>query len=379
VADYYFLTAVAALGGLGGSVEKLDAFCARNPGFAGGRILHAKLQVERNAYDEAAQELAALHGEWGDPEQLAATRVEVDLLRAKPEEAQRVLREARAEGVASPDFDELDQLVVHVLRGPNFPKRFEQKSPHFVLATDIDNDTARDSLKVLEESYSICAKVFGQSDAFAHPFPVWFFSGRAGYVDYAGRESKLAHSTAGMYSGLFKHLLVWNQPDRGETARTLRHEATHQYLDLLGYHVPVWFNEGLAVYVELIASSRKADLTEGAIDRGFVNELYRKEGVIPLKQFVTIGPTSFYKYASVTYPEAWALVHFLRHGTPPPRGATAADPAPQEVNARIMAALQKRLAPHEVVERAFAGVDLERFQKSFFAHVDELRAAADRR
>jgi hypothetical protein len=306
--------------------------------------------------------------------------VQVQLLRAKPEEAQRVLREARAEGVTSPEFDELDELVVHLLRGPNFPRRFEQKSTHFALVTDIDHDTARASLKLLEESYAICSKVFGESDAPARPFPVYFFSGRTGYIEYAGRASKMAHSTAGMYSGLFKHLLVWNQPDRGETARTLRHEATHQYLDLLGYRVPVWFNEGLAVYVELIASSSKADVKEGAVDRGYVDALYgNKAGVIPLKQFTTIGPSSFYKYASITYAEAWALVHFLRHGDPPRGAATPADPAPQEVNARLMAALQQRVAPHEVIVRAFQGVDLDRFQKRFLDHIEQLRAEADRR
>jgi hypothetical protein len=378
--EYLFLEALARLGALSRFGERLDAFCARNPAFADGLYLHARMQIERDALDDAARELTALHGKLGDPALVAVDLVHVQLMRAQPEEAQKVLREARAEGATSPEFDELDEMVVHILRGPNFPKRFEQKSPHFTLVTDIDNDTARASLKWLEESYAICSKVFGASDATARPFPVYLFSGRASYIEYAGKTTKLAHSTAGMYSRLFKHLLVWNQSEHDETTRTLRHEATHQYLDLLGYRVPVWFNEGLAVYVELIASGSKADLKGGAVDRVMVDSLVRNHELIHLKDLIAITPDDFYGHAQVTYPEAWALVHYLRHGEAPGGAAPASgEISPREVNARLMAALQERVAPHEVVKRAFAGVDLARFEARFLEHLDELRAEADKR
>lgn len=379
VAEYLTLETLERVGGLSVAAELLDAFIARNPGFLEGHYLHARLQVDRVALDDAARELSALRGKYDDPGRLAVDLVEVELLRGQPEEAQRVLREARAAGASSPEFDELDRTVVHVLRGPDFTRRFEQKSPHFTLATDIDNDTARASLKNLEESYAICAKVFGASDAPARPFPVYFFSGQTSYAEYAGAKSKMAHSTAGMYSPLYKHLMVWNLPERVDVAKTLRHEATHQYLDLLGYRVPVWFNEGLAVYVEFIASSSKADLKGGAVDRAYVERLFKRESpLIPIKQFISIGRSDFYDHAAITYPEAWALVHFLRHGDAPSK-PTNEDPAPQEVNARLMAGLQQRLAPHDVVRSAFDGVDLVRFEERFVDHITGLRSQVEKK
>ena len=379
VGDYLSFATLAAVGALSLVADRLDEFCARNPDFVEGRYLHARVQIERMALDDAEKELTALQGRYDDPGRLAADLVDVELLRGHPEEAQRILREARAAGATSPDFDELDRTVVRVLRGPDFAKRFEQKSPHFTLVTDIDNDTARAALKNLEESYAICSKVFGESDAPAKAFPVYFFSGQTGYAEYAGAKSKMAHSTAGMYSSLYKHLMIWNLPERVDISKTLRHEATHQYLDLLGYRVPVWFNEGLAVYVEFIASSSKADLKGGAVDRAYVERLFGPEAkLIPLKQFVSIGHGDFYDHASVSYPEAWALVHYLRHGAAP-SGASKEDPAPQEVNARLMTGLAQRLAPQETVRRAFDGVDLSLFEKHFLDYVSDLRRQAEKK
>src|SRR5262249_57585851 len=118
--------------------------------------------------------------------------------------------------------------------------------------------------------------------------------GQPGQGGSAGPYPKLAHSPAGMYSPLFKHLLVWNLPDRAEISRTLRHEATHQYLDMLGYHVPVWFNEGLATYVEYIASSNKSDVKSGTVNAPMVRRLVEHPSdVVPLSKFIHYGPPSF--------------------------------------------------------------------------------------
>jgi tetratricopeptide (TPR) repeat protein len=379
VADYLRFDALLRLGALDREAGALDPFIARNPDFAAGLYFHARLQYERFALDDAARELAALHGRLPDPGVLASDRVQVELQRGRPEEAQRILREARAEGVTSPEFDDLDQTVVHLLRGPEFAKRSGLESPHFAVATDLGVAAARDALKVLEESYAICSKIFGESDAPARPFPVYLFASQAGYAAYVGKQSTRAHSTVGMYSKLFKHLMVWNQTENGETARTLRHEATHQYLDLLGYRVPVWLDEGLAVYVELIASGRKADVGGGAVDPVWLAMLTKHRSELrPVADFVATTPDAFYDRGEASYSQAWALVHFLRHGAAPAGAATSDDPAPQEVNSRLMAALRERVAPQDVFRRAFDGVDLAKFDGRFLDHVVHLRAPPTR-
>jgi hypothetical protein len=395
VRDYYQLRANAEMGSLGDEAERLDAFVKRNPDFASGLYFHACLQMESYAFEDAAREFAALRGKYEPADELLERLALVDLLRGKREEAQQVLRDARAAGTSSPKLDALEQVFVHLQRGPNFPRRFEQESQHFALATDLDNDTARASLRVLEESYAISEQVFGRSEGPAVRFPVFLFSGQTGYVEFAGTYSKMAHSTAGMYSPVFKHLLVWNLPDRAEISRTLRHEATHQYLDMLGYHVPVWFNEGLATYVEYIASASPTDVKSGAVNAPMVRGLLeQKRDAIPLARLIHYGPSQFYGRASITYAEAWAFVHFMRHASTFAGGggsssgvgggggaaasssaAGAADPAPEEIHRRLIAALKDKATPEEVVRRAFDGVDMNRLQDRFWQHVAAMEAS----
>lgn len=394
VRDYYQLRASSEMGSLGDEAERLDAFVKRNPEFVCGLYFHACLQMERYAFDDAARELAALRGKYEPADELLGRLALVDLLRAKPEEAQQVLRDARAAGTSSPKLDGLEQVVVHLQRGPNFPRRFEQESQHFSLATDLDNDTARASLRVLEESYAICEQIFGKSDGPTVRFPVYLFSGQTGYVEFAGTYSKMAHSTAGMYSPVFKHLLIWNLPDRAEISRTLRHEATHQYLDMLGYHVPVWLNEGLATYVEQIASSNRSDVKGGTIDAPMVRGLLEHQrDAIALSRLVHYGPSQFYARASITYAEAWAFVHFMRHasafatgggsgsgaggggGAAGSKSAAAPDPSPEEIHRRLIAAMKEKVTPEELVRRAFDGVDMNRLQARYWEHVTAMEAS----
>jgi hypothetical protein len=49
------------------------------------------------------------------------------------------------------------------------------------------------------------------------------------------------------------------------------------------------------------------------------------------------------------------------------------------VNARLMAGLEQRLAPHDVVSNAFKGVDLAAFGKRFVDHLTGLRAQAEKK
>jgi len=387
VRDYYRLRANAEMGSLSDEAARLDAFVKRNPDFVEGGWFHACLQVERYAFDDAAREFTALCGKYEPADELLERLALVDLLRGKRDEAQQVLRDARAAGTSSAKLDALEQVVVHLQRGPNFPRRFEQESQHFMLATDLDHDTARASLKVLEESYAICEQIFGRSDGPAVRFPVFLFSGRTGYAEFAGTYSKMAHSSAGMYSPVFKHLLVWNLPDRAEIARTLRHEATHQYLDMLGYHVLVWFNEGLATYVEYIASASPSDVKSGAVHAPMVRGLLEhQKDAVPLSRLIHYGPSQFYGRASITYAEAWAFVHFMRHastfasggsgsgvgsggGAAGSSSAAAPDPTPEEIHCRLIVVLKEKVPPEEVVRRAFDGVDMSRLQVRFWGHV----------
>ena len=390
VRDWLILKAHCGLDSLSAVAGLVESFRKSHLDRADAQYFHAHLRLEAGDLEGAAHELAELRGKVGYAAFAAACvydLVDVRLRQSQLDAAQQVVRDARSDGVSQKELDELDLLLVNVRRGPNFPKRFEQESPHFKLVTDIDNDAARAALKVLEESYAICAQVFGKSDAAVKRFPVFLFSGRAGFETYAG-DKEFAHSAVGLYDPRFKQLLVWNQSLNGDTTRTLRHEATHQYLDLLGYDVPVWFNEGLAGYVERIASSRKSDVNGGAVDRMSVNDLLEARAKVHhLDKLVNLPPSLFYESAETTYDEAWALVHFLRHATAfaaQGRDAKAAAPsdtkgdvAPEAIYQRLVSALQEHVAPEEAVKRAFGGIDMKRLEERFWEHVKRMDVIAN--
>jgi hypothetical protein len=388
VRDWLVLKAHCGLDSLSAVADLVESFRNSHVDRADAQYFHAHLRLEAGDLEGAAHELAELRGKAGYAAFAAECvydLVDVRLRQSKLDEAQQAIRDARADGVSPKELDELDLLLVNVRRGPNFPKRFEQESPHFKLVTDIDNDTARAALKVLEESYAICAQVFGKSDAAAKRFPVILFSGRAGYETYAG-DKEFTHSSVGLYDPRFKQLLVWNQALNNDTTRTLRHETTHQYLDLLGYDVPVWFDEGLAGYVERIASSSKSDVKGGAVDRMSVSDLLEEKAKVhPLDQLVKLAPSLFYESAETTYDEAWALVHFLRHGTAfaekahdakPASPDAKGDVAPEAIYQRLVAALQQHVAPEKAVQLAFDGVDMKRLEERFWEHVKRMDAIA---
>jgi len=390
VRDWLILKAHCGLDSLSAVAGLVESFRKSHLDRADAQYFHAHLRLEAGDLEGAAHELAELRGKVGYAAFAAACvydLVDVRLRQSQLDAAQQVVRDARADGVSRKELDELDLLLVNVRRGPNFPKRFEQESPHYKLVTDIDNDAARAALKVLEESYAICAQVFGKSDAAAKRFPVFLFSGRAGFETYAG-DKEFSHSAVGLYDPRFKQLLVWNQSLNGDTTRTLRHEATHQYLDLLGYDVPVWFDEGLAGYVERIASSKKTDVNGGGVDRMSVNDLLEARAKVHhLDKLVNLPPSLFYESAETTYDEAWALVHFLRHATAfaaQGRDAKAAAPsdtkgdvAPEAIYQRLVAALQEHVAPEEAVKRAFDGIDMKRLEERFWEHVKRMDAIAN--
>ena len=369
--DYLALVIVDELHWLAVNAELVDDFLKRHPDFAFARLIHAHCTIALGRFEEAAPELADLRGHVDDEVELATDLVELDLLLERIDDAARALREARAAGVTSNDLTELERDLVSLRRGPDFARRYEQKSDHFLVVTDMDAATPKTAARQLEESYRICSQIFGESKEPARITSAYLFSGRSGYVAYGGTLGSIVHSTAGLYSPTFKQLLVWNLPERDEVARTLRHEATHQYLDRLGFRMPVWLNEGWATYVEQIASSGRADVKAGAVDRARLGGwVANRHQIFPLDELFMMSPQKFYACAALTYVESWGLLHFLRHG----KLAVHASDAPtlQQIDQRLLQALRDRAPIPELAKRAFAGVDMPSFQAAFFAHMDEL-------
>jgi hypothetical protein len=268
VRDWLVLKAHCGLDSLSAVADLVESFRKGHLDRADAQYFHAHLRLEAGDLEGAAHELVELRGKSGYAAFAAACvydLVDVKLRQSKLDEAQQAIRDARADGVSPKELDELDLLLVNVRRGPNFPKRFEQESPHFKLVTDIDNDTARAAPRCWR-SPTPSARRSWKSDAAAKRFPVILFSGRAGYRTLRGRQGVRAQ-LGRPHDPRFKQLLVWNQALNNDTTRTLRHEATYTSTSTCSATTCRSGSTRLAGYVRRIASSSKSDVKGSAVDR----------------------------------------------------------------------------------------------------------------
>src|SRR5262245_50088714 len=95
--------------------------------------------------------------------------------------------------------------------------------------------------------------------------------------------------------------------------RDLRHELTHAWLYCALKNVPLWLDEGLAVYYELLSSP-------GGVDPDYLAALVRpREGQAKPNLASLEKLTEMRQMTSSHYREAWAWVHLLMCGHRQPK------------------------------------------------------------
>lgn len=302
-----------------------------------------------------------------DPGEVEVYRDLVPLLLQleRPDEAERVLRDARTRCGLGQEIADLDLLLAMARRGPGWHRRYTWHSPHYEITTDIDARVCYQASRILEQAYvNLKSHLSWVKDAGSDaPFRVFLFSGEAGYQDYCKQilGSEVPH-TAGLYSPVLKQLLIWNVPKREDMERTIRHEGFHQFLDRVMFDPPAWFNEGLAEFYE--TGRYENGRFEGGQHRAdHLATLQRSRKLVPkLTDFLHGGRADFYGNAELRYAEGWALVHFLRKG----------DSQNQKLFARLWEQFCGNASRREAVDAAFAGVDLEVFNGAFWQYIDKL-------
>ena len=239
------------------------------------------------------------------------------LMAGRPEDAKRITQLAARNGVASEAMVALNDALAKVVRGPKWRKRFEVRSANYHVMSNMDMATAKEASRILEQAFEAYRQTFGwvPRDK-TRLFKVYLFNTRDGFMGYMGDlehfMGKPNDQAAGVYTPLLKQLLIWNLPQRSEMFNTVRHEGFHQYLDRLMSSPPVWFNEGLAVYHEN-ARNVRGSLKFGDLHPRRLALLLQK-GFFPLEEFVNQSHPEYYKGGLRSYAQAWALIHFFKHG-----------------------------------------------------------------
>lgn len=298
-------------------------------GEPGRAVAHlARIAVAHPDYWPARWRLVRILGELGHPDAAAELeRIAADfpnepeaagawfrhLLRAaRREDARAFLDRARGQTALDP----LRALLAKSDHGPAFGRRFEYRSEHYRIVSDIDQAICVEIGRALEGHFAAyCAHLRRPVSAADERFPVYLFAGFAGYASY---NQDLGHGdvsgTAGIYSPLLKQLLIWNLPDRASMLRTALHEGFHQYLDRVMPDAPVWFNEGLAEYFER-AGYERGRWIEGQLAAEHLDLLLDPAAALPaLPELLAMDAPAFQRDPAASYALSWGLVHSLRNG-----------------------------------------------------------------
>jgi tetratricopeptide (TPR) repeat protein len=286
-------------------------------------------------------------------------RVSLLLWLDRLEDAREAAEKAVSHGVTTPGLQLLRKKIDLAVRGPTWTRSFEHKSLRYHVTSDIDAATCRVASGLLEEAYQLFASTLERPPSGSHRYRVFLFSGEAGYKRYVQElQAKVTIGSGGMYQPLLRQLLIWNAPQRALMMKTIRHEGFHQYAHRLMPSPPTWFNEGLAEYFE--SAETVSDLGRSRPDH--LKQL--EAGMRPLQELLGLTPPEFYnENALVHYAQAWALIHFLRHGPE----------ANHKLFERMWETFKKVPAPGEATRLAVQGVDLVQFDKDFRRHVAMLR------
>jgi tetratricopeptide (TPR) repeat protein len=290
-------------------------------------------------------------------------RTSLLLLQRRVDDALAVLAEGRERAASSEELRRLAGRLALLSKGPPWDRVFEERVEHFHIRSDTDAVTTRAVAREVQRAWRTYERVLGPIEiAPDAPFPVFLFSGAATYHAYASSAlSADRQHTAGLFSRDRQVLLVWNTPSSDTLFATLRHEVLHQYLDARIGAVPTWLNEGLAEYYE-IATAERGLPALGEPHPAHVPRLRALAAVPDLRALIRSTPEAFHASGERSYPLAWGLVHFLQHSTLDRRRRFESLWAELEAGADGTTAL----------DRAFAGVDWDAWNRAFREHLAEL-------
>jgi hypothetical protein len=271
--------------------------------------LVSQLQCPHQAV-EICRNIVADFPDRAEPVSLLAEQLMLD---DRADEARATVHAALDAGIPYCGLERINSFLVRALKGPAWTRKFEYKSEHYDVESDINAQLCFDAATLLEKFYK-------KYDAHLHRAPtgsrrlfrVCLFSCEASYLDYVrGLPCAVPANSLGEFDFYVKQLLIWNYADVDGLLRTVRHEGFHQYLDRLIPESPRWLNEGSAKYFE-VSKLVHGNWVDGEMQPELLAVL-RKSPMIPLTALLHLEPRQFYEQKSVGlhYAESWAFIHFL--------------------------------------------------------------------
>lgn len=202
--------------------------------------------------------------------------------------------------------------AIQIDNGPaTLPGKYSQRVSQFIFVSDFELKSDQAIFKELTELRERIIHELGLPNP-TLLIQVYLFEDRERYRRYMkGRYADLPERRAFFVaqpksSGTGDDLIVYTF--LGDHLRQdLRHELTHALLHSVLKDVPLWLDEGLAEYYELMPEARGVNPVHLAT--------YKREGIRPnLARLEQINQV--HEMNQAEYREAWAWVHLLMHSTP---------------------------------------------------------------
>ena len=199
------------------------------------------------------------------------------------------------------------------------------RSAHYLVHTDLDTALAEDLAKRLDAMYDEYAQRLVGFNAIdpSQKFEVYLFAERDDSMRLTGNRFP---NTGGIFMSR-RNLLAAYLEGQGRDAlrRAIQHEAFHQFAyAAIGPSIPTWLNEGMAQYFEegIWTGTR---FTFGQVPPRRLRQLQHDMTAKQIVPFTTMLAMTDDEWQSTLttdahrgatqYNQAWAMTHFLIHGT----------------------------------------------------------------
>ncbi|WP_372368752.1 tetratricopeptide repeat protein [Candidatus Uabimicrobium sp. HlEnr_7] len=298
-------------------------------------------------YFRAYQSLARLHIGNNDTTKVREIIQRVSSIKPQKGEAKRLVKSLKI-----------------ALNGPNWVRKYEKKTIHYHVMTDISQKYCNEMAARLELAFKEYSRLFGEKNLTAKKKSrVLIFDSRTEFNEYSYITiSDTMESAAGYFSPITKELVLFDDYSKKETIDTLYHEGFHQFLDLIIDDTPIWFNEGMATYFG------KSKVVKGRLRIGVVEPFYvlrlramLRSRYTPYKQLMKHTSKQFMAAgkANMHYNQSWAMIHFLIHGD---NGKN------RNLIAKYLAELKNKKSEKEAFEAVFSGVNFSKLESRLITH-----------
>jgi len=183
--------------------------------------------------------------------------------------------------------------------------------PHYRVVGTCSAESADYAAKTMELLYYNLSYLFAYDGKLQQSL-VFIFANREQFDKYREMAAKeVTPQARGFYSPAAKAIVTYDDGDRALLTRVLMHEGSHQFLFLVAPKAPLWFHEGVAVYLE--SSTWEGNkLKIGVVPKDRLKHLQDSiyKGEQPRLETLVVMEFG-QEFTLVDYGVAWSLVYFF--------------------------------------------------------------------